>query len=478
MWGARDRLVVMAKKRAQSLPSRIRTALSTVFNRGRFDVKGFQYGWPTWIEGRPQWQIVNYEGYTREGFNENVLVYNPIMYKARAIQAAPLRAYTGDFDHPDPAPMDHPLAQLCARPNPHMMWPMFAAIAEVYFNISGNIFIRVERTPGKDPAPSALWLLRPDMVQIVPLKNNQVGYQYRRPGQAESDAQPIAAEDMIHIKLPNPLDPLDGLGWGLSPISPIAKHIDVDNAFTSFLKIFAQAGGFPPIFLEYPEGIDQDTKADLRQQFQDQHGGPEGWIRIGILDKGAKANVVGYKFSELGFEVNDRRSETRILGPFGVPPVLTGTSAGLDASTYANYATARTIFWEDTMLPELELWQAQLAYHLNWRNAFVKFDKSNVPALKKDVATLVTAAYQMWQMGAPADVAYETVGLDVSPYPGSDRGYLPFSVSPVSNGPRPNPLLPSGDTVPVDVTPADENPQGDDQPQATEDTPPKKKALD
>lgn len=426
--------------------------------------------------GRPQWQIIDYHAYVTEGFNANVLVYNPIMYKARAMQAAPLRAYTGDFEHPDPAPMDHPLAQLCARPNPHMMWPMFAALASIYFNISGNVYILVERD-GKQGAPRAMWLLRPDRVQIVPLGQNEVGYKYSRDD--DDDPTPILAENMIHIKLPNPFDPLDGLGYGLSPISPIAKHIDVDNTFTNFLKMFGQAGGFPPVFLEYPEKIDKDTKEQLRQQFIEKHGGGENWIKVGVLDQGARANVIGYKFNELGFEVNDRRSETRILGPFGVPPVLCGTSSGLDASTYANYETARRVFWEDTMLTELIMWEAQIAYHLNFGNAFVKFDKSNIPALKKDIASLVSAAYQMWTMGTPADMAYETVGLDVPSYPGSNVGYLPFSVSPVGSAPKPNPLLPApaGDP-PADNPPDDSEPQGEDQPQAEGDANTPKKKVD
>lgn len=450
--------------------SRIGGAFSGLLGRNRFDVKKFQYGWPTWIMGKPQWQLIDYPTYVNEGFAANVLLYNPIMYKVRAIQSAPLRAYLGDLEHPDQAKPDHPLAQLTNRPNPRMMWPMFAALAELYFNLSGNIFIRVERDGSKSMQPIALWLMRPDYVRIVPLKDNQISYLYRRNG-SESSEETILAEDMIHIKLPNPLDELDGLGWGMSPIQPIGRHVDVDNAFTSFLNIFARTGGFPPLFLTYPGTVDDDTKANLKQQFQDDNGGPEGWVRVGVLDNGASVLPVGYKFSELGFEVNDKRSETRILGPFGVPPVLCGTQAGLDASTYANYETARKIFWEDTMLPELILWEAQLAYHLNWRDSFVKFDKSGVPALKQDVVPLVTAAYQMFQMGTPADLAYETVGLEVPAYPGSNRGYLPFSLSPVGGAPPPA-ALPADTTPPEDTTPPPDGsqPQGEDQPTAADDT--------
>ena len=60
--------------------------------------KKFPMIWPQWIQGEAEWQIVDYESYAQEGFSENSIVYSAIMYKYRAINNAPLRAYTGTFD--------------------------------------------------------------------------------------------------------------------------------------------------------------------------------------------------------------------------------------------------------------------------------------------------------------------------------------------------------------------------------------------
>src|SRR3989304_10117889 len=64
--------------------------------------------WPSWREGKPEWQIVDFQSYVNEGFNLNALIYQAIMYKARAITAAPMRAYNGDPDHPELLKPDHP----------------------------------------------------------------------------------------------------------------------------------------------------------------------------------------------------------------------------------------------------------------------------------------------------------------------------------------------------------------------------------
>ena len=71
--------------------------------------------WPAWREGVPLWQIIDYQGYVNEGFNLNSLIYSAIMYKVRAMTAAPLRAWTGDVDTPTRLPADNPLLNIRAE---------------------------------------------------------------------------------------------------------------------------------------------------------------------------------------------------------------------------------------------------------------------------------------------------------------------------------------------------------------------------
>jgi hypothetical protein len=134
----------------------------------------------------------------------------------------------------------------------------------------------------------------------------------------------------------------------------------------------------------------------------------------------------------MGFATIDERNESRILGPLGVPGALIGTRLGLQRAIRANMAELRRMFWEDTMTPELGLFEAEYRYYLrSGDGAFVAFDFSKVPALQKDVPVLAEAAHRMWQMGVPANKAFETVGLPVGDVPGGDVGYVPLGVMEV-----------------------------------------------
>jgi len=115
------------------------------------------------------------------------------------------------------------------------------------------------------------------------------------------------------------------------------------------------------------------------------YGGYEEWAEEVIFLSGeAKYQRIGFNFEEMAFDSQDARNETRILGPFGVPPILVGSRIGLERSTYSNYETARQAFWEDTMVPETMLFQVDYQYFLQGAGGeFVAFDYSKVPALQE-----------------------------------------------------------------------------------------------
>ena len=381
----------MAKDRANIL-IRARTALR-VFRDGLPPMRlgspnkaaRTPLAWPDWRLEKPAWQLIDYAAYVEEGFNMNTLIYSAILYKVRAMTAAPLRAYRGNVESPEPLPESHPLAQLVARPNSHQSWTEFHSQNIVYLNVSGNAYIYMAR-PGAGGLPGAMYSLRPDRTYIIPAKKGKasiIGYWYVPEGAAFDGGMPILAQDMAHIKLPNPSDPLEGMGYGLSPISPGAKTIDVDNQVTHFLKLFFERGMMPNVALKYDSPLMDSDVSRIRERWMEFYGGTEGWIKPAVLDQGGSIEQLGYTFDQLGFTVIDERSESRILGPFGVPPILIGSRIGLNRATYSNYKEARGAFWEDTMVPETALFETDLQYYLQGDDgSFVKFDFGKVPAFE------------------------------------------------------------------------------------------------
>lgn len=434
--------------------------------------KAAPFAWPSWRLGQPQWHIVDYATYAEEGFNANTLIYSAIMYKVRALSQAPLIAYRGDWDHPEPVEAGHQLAQLIARPNPYMGWRELQGLGEVYLNLDGNCYLLLIRPEGGG-FPKEIYPLRPDRIFIVPLRRDGsdnlaqmlneedrentpslIAYLYVPEGRSafatwsaeerreridDGRVLPIMPDDLMHVKLPNPLDPLEGLGYGLSPVSSLARSAEVDNAITRFLDTFFKRGTMMAGLLRFDWELDDDEIARIRERWKQIYGGESNWADVGVLGKGVQYQRIGLTFNEMGFEALDERNESRILGPFGVPPILVGTRVGLNRSTYSNYEQARRAFWEDTFRPELGLFEQEFWYYLRGDDgAFVKHDFSRVPALQKDVLPMVEAAAKLFSMGVPANQALPAVGLDhIGEVPGGDVGYLPMALIPASFGEAP-----------------------------------------
>jgi len=393
--------------------------------------------WPAWREGKPDWQIVDLAAYIGEGFNLNSLIYAAIMYKARAITASPLRAYIGGPSHSEVLPPGHELSVLAARPNAWQSGLEFMQVNVVYLNLAGEAFILCGRRTATGPITSMV-SLRPDRVFPIPADGGLKGYLYVPEGRAIQDGTPILATDMMHVKLPNPGDPLEGWGRGLSPMSALARSADVDNDITAFIKLFFERGAMPSSYLRFDKPMIESQLARARERYMEVYGGYRNWTDILVMDSGGEVKPMSMTFDEMGFDALDERNESRILGPFGVPPILLGTRTGLNRSTYSNAQEARKAFWEDTFLPEMRLFEVEFQYRLQTPDGgWVRFDTSGVPALQRDVPKLADTAYRLWTMGVPANRALQAVGLDVGEVPGGDTAYLPLAVVAVGSTPPP-----------------------------------------
>lgn len=396
--------------------------------------KSAPYVFPLFVNGQPQWHLADFAAYVAEGYSLNSIIYSAVNYKARAIGKARLRAYTGDPENPELLPANHPLSLLCARPNPHQSWVEFQQQRETYLNIAGNSYTWLDR-PSRDARPTALWNLRPDRVFIVPETRSIKGYLYVPENQPQQ-RMPLLPKDIIHVKFPNPGDPLEGLGYGLSPMAPLAQSGDVDNSITAFLKLFIEHGAMVSGIIKLKEPAIDEEVARIRRRWREQYGGMENWTDIAVLDVDSEYQRIGLDFEEMAFEKLDSRNESRMLGPFGVPPQLIFTRYGLERNTFSNAEEARKALWEDTLLPELDLFYADDDYYLRSDDgAFVLYDTSGIPALQKNVPELIKAAETLWHMGTPLNQAVAAVGLKLEDIPGGDIGYLPLSVAQVGMKP-------------------------------------------
>jgi len=386
-------------------------------NADYLESKELPFAWPDLSKEEPLWHIADLSTCYQEGFNTNSLIYSAIMYKVRATITAPLRAYSGTEDDAVKLGPEDPLTQRLRNPNPRQSWTEFHSRNVVFLNIAGNVYIYI------DPVSGEMYSLNPDRMYIIPNADEIAdlkGFLYVEEGKPVEAGIPILPADMLHIKLPNPADPLEGMGYGLSPISAAAQSTDVDNMVTKFLNLFFKKGGMLTGVLQFEVPLKDDVVDTILERWEKKYGGFENW-KVGVLDRGAKYNRVGLTFEEMGFGEIDARSETRILGPFGIAPILIGAKIGLERSTYSNYEAARQAVWEDTLVPELELFQIEYQTRFNEPGRFVKFDYSGVPALQRALPRQISAAFTLVQMRVPPNQALRAVGLSIGPIPDGDK---------------------------------------------------------
>lgn len=404
-----------------------------------FGKKSAPFFWPVNVNGEIQWQMGDFRAYVAEGFNLNAIIYSAIMYKVRAGSQVRMRAYIGDPENPEALGVKHPLSKLALRPNPMQSFQEFHGLITTYLNISGNAYIFLDREGKFGGIPKAMYNLRPDRVFIIPEKSTIKGYLYRPDYMPAGEGIPILPEDLIHVKFPNPSDKFEGLGYGMSPITPMAQSGDIDNQVTKFLKVFFDRGALPAGLLKYNTPLEDDDVKRIKSKWREVYGGVNNWGDVGVLDSVAEYQKIGYSFDEMGFQNIDDRNESRLLGPFGVPPILIGSRFGLEHATYENYKEARRAFWEDTMNYELTLEQEDFRYYLKDESeeAFIGFDTSKVYALQTDVPEMVNAADKLFRMGVPANRALYTVGLKVESVPAGDVPFVDGSVIAIDEQGRP-----------------------------------------
>lgn len=408
----------------------------------------------TWLMGQPVMDV-----YAREGFNRNALIYAAIMHKARAISQVPLTAY----DREDiELPATHPLRKRLARPNRYQSSVAWLQQMIVYLNTFGNAYV-YEDSKGE------MYNLRPDRVRIVPGNSTRepLGYLYYYVPNA--DPMPILADELMHLKMINPLDDLEGLGYGLSPLAAAGQAGDVDNEITAFLKRYFENGTVLGGVLKFEMPLGDDDVARARRRWQELYGGVKNWGDIAVLDSGGDFKAIVPSLRDMSFDVLDDRNEARLLMVLGVPGMLIGARSAQERSTYSNYEEANRVFWQNTFLPDLRMIEEEMCWWFDDPNGHRPgFDVSRVPALQEDIAKQVEAAHRLWTMGVPRVDALGLVGLRAPGTSKDDVSYVPIgmqeadlpsiqSTATPQNRPLPAPSVPDDEETLQDETPSDED---------------------
>lgn len=332
--------------------------------------------------------------YQQPASDGNSAVYACLQVIATAISEPQLRVYrvkAGERVELD----DTPLGALLARPNPHMTLSTLLAYLSNCLHIDGNAYWRKLRAGNPETGNVVeLWPISPSRIEPKTVRGSTdfISYYryYVRPGVYED----ITPEQIVHFRLG--LDDKDHR-LGCAPLKRLAREVSSDDQATRYadrlLANFA-APGLSVVFDKETAPIDKATADEIKAKVRAAYSGDEVGA-ISVLSPGAKLEAHGFSPEQMDMKTLHRVPEERIAAVIGVPAIVAGLGAGLDRSTYSNFAEAREAFTEMKLVP---FWRqlgetithALVADFTSDRTTIADFDISDVRALSDDQDALAT----------------------------------------------------------------------------------------
>jgi len=418
-----------------------------------------------WLSAAGTWSLMllskagfNYQREVGDG-RGNSIVMACIRWYCRTFPEAPLQVVRLEADGTETVLQDHRMVALWERPNPYysgeLMW---RALLADWLSPGNAYILKVRNAYGE---PVQLWWAPQYLMKPVWPDDGSAyisHYEYRPNG------MPIryAVEDVIHFR--NGLDPAN-TRMGLSPLASLFREIFTDDEAASFSASLLRNMGVPGVIIspdvDEPGALNPDDAKAIKADFAQKFGGEKRGSPM-VLPSRTRVQVLTMNPQQMDLKTLRRVPEERVTAVLGIPAIVAGLGAGLDRSTFANYAEAREAAYESTIIPDQRLFAGELRSQLlddygDTRQLHVRFDTSHVRVLQEDQNKLwqrVDGAVRGgWMMVSRAK---EIVGE--TPEPG-DNVYL-RSLSVLETGPDAPALLPEPNEPPP---PDDDAPANGDQ---------------
>ena len=113
----------------------------------------------------------------------------------------------------------------------------------------------------------------------------------------------------------------------------------------------------PGVFIESPESPTDDEVREFYERWETRFRGVDQVRRPAFLGAGMTVRNLGFSPREMEYFANLRWSLEDVSRVYGVPkPML----ADIEHVTFSNFKTARRVFWEDTVVPQLAFYEEAL----------------------------------------------------------------------------------------------------------------------
>ncbi len=244
----------------------------------------------------------------------------------------------------------HAALDLWNYPNKHMTRQELVEVGQQHIDLTGEGWVVISRNPMARSIPLELWPVRPDQMAPVPSPTDFiVGYVFTGPDGAQV---PLPVDDVLFMRMPNPLDPYRGLG----PVQSIL--VDLDAAYYSaewnrnFFLNSAQPGGI----IEVEKRLSDDEFTELVTRWREQHQGVANAHRVAVIEQG-KWVTNNYTMRDMQFVELRNVSKEKIREAYGFPKFAAGE---VDDVNRASAEASAAWFARRLTVPRLKRWKGML----------------------------------------------------------------------------------------------------------------------
>ena len=243
--------------------------------------------------------------------------------------------------------------------------------------IKGNGLLR--KTPGGENGILELVPMSPKNISPVPSKGDWCsGYNFVENGIVLWN---VPAEEIIHARLPDPMDPL----WGYGMLEAAFPYIESDSASAKLRRDNYANGGVPPAAIVDEDLTDPKQAAEQAAAMQLAFR-RNAKSRVPML-MGGKKTLLEFGFSPADMEIPSDRELTRdeIVAAFGMHPSMFSN----DSATYDNQDAAIRYAYENGAGELLAVMREALNLALLTKeeresdSVYINFDLSQIPFFRR-----------------------------------------------------------------------------------------------
>lgn len=351
-----------------------------------------------------------------EGYNASAAVYTCVEKRATLTSSVPWYAGRKLNDGTvERLPDNHPLNKLINAPNPDFSWMETIHECSQSLDLAGNGYLPIIRAGTRDE-PYQLWVLPAQFMKVKPGREQLVDYyEYQ---DASGNKKVVESNDMIHLRLPNPNDPI----FGMPVLMAAGRATDIDRESGNWQKASLQNRNAADLHVEVPAELQPDQVQKVREQLTERYNGPDN-ARSPIVSSG-KINHLSRTAVEMDF-VNSRKAVwAEICAVFGMSMADLGFTESVNL---ANAESMQKALWVNTIIPRLELLKRQ--FNMQLASDFgddicLEYDLSGVEALQENLGELLDNANKLYLMGFSAKAINDRLKL------GFDDDQLPEEFEP------------------------------------------------